>query len=334
MQQVLGFAGLELGALNQAHKAVDTLLNEVQTNVIWKVGDTSQTNVILTTANAIWYRTGIVVKPTFIECNRKYFGTAVDALDFADPHSVDVMNAWAREKTHGRINGIADGLINRGTALFLANAIYFKEKWLMPFEVKNTKDRPFHLRNGQQTKIPMMERADRFTYRRGTGYQAVRLPYQAWNLAMYVFLPDVGSSPEKLLGILNGDTWQKVAKPGFEGRPGSVVLPRFKLQYGIELERPLIALGMKAAFGFPGADFSGMSEGLFVSVVRQRTFVEVNEEGTEATVVTGATMESGIEESPPKPFEMIVDHPFLFLIEDQKTEMILFMGLVFDPQQQ
>jgi serpin B len=147
---------------------------------------------------------------------------------------------------------------------------------------------------------------------------------------MYVFLPDPGSSPEKLIGIMNGDTWQRVTEPGFERREGTVVLPRFKVEYGVELKEPLKALGMRAAFG--KADFSGISDGTpFISAVRQRTFVEVNEEGTEAAAVTMAPTELSMPMNPPKPFQMIVDRPFLFLIEDQATRTILFMGVVYDP---
>jgi serpin B len=240
------------------------------------------------------------------------------------------MNTWASEKTHGRINGIADGLINRLTELVLANAVYFKGKWEKRFEVKNTKDRAFHLLAGRQKQVPMMEQTRKFTYRQGSGYQAVRLPYQGWALAMYVFLPDAGSSPEKLISIMNGDTWQRVTEPAFSEREGTVALPRFKVEYGVELKEPLKALGMRAAFG--NADFSGISDrGLFVSAVRQRAFVEVNEEGTEAAAVTMLPMRSGMQMNPPKPFQMIVDRPFLFLIEDQQTRTILFMGVVFDP---
>ena len=176
----------------------------------------------------------------------------------------------------------------------------------------------------------MMEQTRKFTYRRGSGYQAVRLPYQGWDLGMYVFLPDAGSSPEKLIGIMNGDTWQRVTQPGFSEREGTVVLPRFKVEYGVELKEPLKALGMSAAFG--GADFSGISDRrLFISAVRQRAFIEVNEEGTEAAAVTMVPITSGIVTEPPKPFQMIVDRPFLFLIEDQQTRTILFMGVVNDP---
>src|ERR1019366_7583287 len=187
MQQVLGTTGLAAEAVNAANRDCDRAINS------------QGTNVVLTAANAIWCRKGTPIKPAFIACNQQYFGATVDVLDFDDPRSVGIMNAWASEKTHGRINGIADGLINRLTELVLANAVYFKGKWEVPFEVKNTKDRAFHLRAGRQKEVPMMEQTRKFTYRQGTGYQAVRLPYQGWALAMSVFLPDAGSSPEKLI---------------------------------------------------------------------------------------------------------------------------------------
>lgn len=322
MQQVLGTTGLPDAVVNEANKDITRSLN------------TGNTNVILTTANAIWYRQGKPAKPEFIACNRQFFGATVDALNFADPHSVDIINAWANEKTHGKISRIADGIINPiYTRLFLANAVYFKGKWADPFDVNDTKDRPFHLRSGNQKIMPMMKKSKTFTYRRGTGYQAVRLPYESENLAMYVFLPDTNSSPEKLLGILNGDTWQRVTKPGFSEKEGTVVLPKFKLEYSVGLNQPLEALGMKAAFNPTNADFSGIAPQLYISAARQKTFVEVKEEGTEAAAVTGISMQTeGIEMPPPNPFTMVVDRPFLFLIEDNQTGTILFMGVMFEPQ--
>ena len=321
MQQVLGTTGLPQISLNEANRNINQSLNN--------------TNNILTIANAIWYQKGIPAKPGFISCNQQFFGATVDALDFTNAHSIDIMNAWAGEKTRGKITRIADGLMSPPPDLFLANAVYFKGKWEDPFESKSTKDRVFHLRGGRQKQIPMMEKSRRFTYRRGTGYQAVRLPYEGWSLAMYVFLPDPGSSPDKLLGIMNGDKWERITRPGFEDREGTVVLPKFKLEYGVELEQPLKAMGMKTAFDDrPGnADFSGISSRpLYISAVRQRTFVEVNEEGTEAAAVTGMSVPpSGLEENPPPPFEMIVDRPFLFLIADEQTGTILFMGIIFEP---
>ena len=196
--------------------------------------------------------------------------------------------------------------------------------------MKNTKDRVFHLRGAQQKKVPMMEQTRRFTYRRGTGYQAVRMAYQGWSLGMYIFLPDPSSSPEKLVGLMNGDTWRRITKPGFNEQQGTVAFPKFRIEYAVELKQPLKSLGMKSAFA--EADLSGMSnEPLVISAVRQRTFVEVNEEGTEAAAATAVAADNEIELNPPKPFQMIVERPFLFLIEDMETNTILFMGIVFDP---
>jgi serine protease inhibitor len=321
MQQILGTTGLSSAAVNGANKDIAQSLNS------------GNTNVILTTANAIWYRQGAPVKPEFIACNQQFFGATVDGLNFQDPHSVDVINAWANEKTHGKISRIADGMIDpKYTQLFLANAVYFKGKWAEPFDAKDTKDWPFHLRGGSQKSVPMMTQTKTFTYRRGAGYQAVRLPYQGENLAMYVFLPDANSSPEKLLDIMNGDTWQRVTKPGFSEKEGTLVLPKFKLEYSVELKQPLQALGMKTAFDPLGANFSGIAPQLFISAARQKTFVEVKEEGTEAAAVTGIAMQAGgMMMPPPNPFQMIVDRPFLFLIEDSQTGTILFMGVMFDP---
>ena len=153
---------------------------------------------------------------------------------------------------------------------------------------------------------------------------------------MYVFLPDPGSSPEKLVGIMNGDKWERVTRPGFEDREGTVVLPKFKLEYSVRLEKPLKAMGMKTAFNpFGAADFSGISSRpLYISAVQQQTFIEVNEKGTEAAAVTGMAvpMSSGPEPPPPPPFKMIVDRPFLFLIADEQTGTILFMGIIFEPK--
>lgn len=320
MQRVLGTTDLSAEEIGAANKMISQSLN------------TGNTNVILTTANAIWIQKGFSVKPDFIAMNQRFFGATVDSLDFKDPQVVNVINDWASEKTHGKITRIADGLDPIYTRLFLANAVYFKGKWADPFEVKATRDQSFYLRDGSQKNVPMMTKSKTFTYRRGADYQAVRLPYEDENLAMYVFLPDTNSSPEKLLGLLNGRTWEKITKPGFSEKEGTLELPRFKMEYKVKLNQPLQALGMKSAFDMKKADFSGIAPQLYISTVLQKTFVEVKEEGTEAAAVTGIVMMAGAAPMPkPNPFEMIVNRPFLFLIEDSKTGTILFIGTVFDP---
>jgi serine protease inhibitor len=319
MQQVLETTGLAADAVNAAHRDCD------------KAIQSEGTNAILTTANAIWCRKGRPVKPAFISCNQQFFGATVDSLDFDDPRSAGVIDAWASEKTHGRIKQIADGLLDPETRLVLANAVYFKGKWADPFDAKLTRDRVFHLDEGRQKQVPMMEQARKFSYRRGTGYQAVRLPYQGDTLAMYVFLPDPGSIPAKLLGIMNGQAWQRTTLPGFSEREGNVVFPKLKMVHGVELETSLKALGMMAEFD-AGADFSGIADSRpYISAVRQRAFVEVTEEGTEAAAATALALTESLRVEPPERFEMIVDRPFLFLIEHQPTHTILFMGVVHDP---
>ena len=326
MQKVLETAGISADAVNAASKAAADLLNS------------TDTNIILTTANALWYRQSAQIKKSFLDENQKFFASTIKPLDFSNvPAAEAEINQWASDQTHGRTTGIANGMIDpEYTDLVLANAIYFKGKWLDPFDKNLTKERPFHPAVGAAKNLPMMEMTKSFSHRKGSGYQAVRLPYMGYNLGMYVFLPDPGSSPVKLLQIMDGDKWRRVTMPGFKEHDVHLMLPKFKLENTFELTSPLKSLGMKTAFNNlkskPDADFSGMfSDQHFVSEVRQKTFVEVSEEGTEAAAVTGMMFESlGIHEPPPPPFEMIMDRPFLFTIVDARTEMIVFMGVVND----
>ena len=244
MQRVLGTGGLNLGSVDQANQASLQSLTSLDTNIT------------LTIANALWYRKGISVKPDFLSHNQAFFGAKVDALDFNDPAATGIINSWAKEQTHGRIPIIVSGPISPLVRMFLANAVYFKGKWLSPFEPKDTKDRAFHVSATRQKTVPMMQKNHDFTYRRGTGYQAVRLEYQDSELAMYVFLPDPGSSPEKLLAIMNGDNWQRITLPGFKEKQGTLMLPRFKLEYGIDLRKPPDRLGHEERIPPGASEFS------------------------------------------------------------------------------
>jgi serpin B len=320
MKVVLGTTNLSLEQLGAASKAAGDLLNS------------QSTNVILTTANSLWYRQGVELKKDFADENQKYFMAAIQPLDFKNvPAAEAVINEWASNQTHGRITGIADGMIDSTTDLILANAIYFKGKWEDQFDIKLTKERPFHPASGTEKKIPMMEKSKSFDYCEGSGCQVVRLPYLGRELAMYVFLPEPGSSPGKLLQTMDGEFWRNAAMPGFKKHEGLVVLPKFKLENMLGLVDPLKSLGMKSAFDRNSADFLGMFTGPhYISEVRQKAFVEVNEEGTEAAAVTAVGIGLMAVVEKPKPFEMIVDRPFLFAIVDARSRMILLMGVVND----
>jgi serpin B len=266
-----------------------------------------------------------------VSANKDYFGAAMDALSFTDPRAIGIINAWANKNTHGRIKDVVAGRLPADTEVFLANAIYFKGSWDRKFDANATKERGFHLSDGGQKQIPMMQQSGEFEYQEGNGCQAVRLPYAGRRLGMYVLLPDTNSSADKLLATLSAEVWQKQLRPQLLRRKGSLAFPRFMLEYGAELKPSLTALGMALPFSH-AADFSAMSaRPLYLSAVKHKSFVEVNEEGTEAAAVTTARMALLSARPVTPPFEMVVDRPFLFVIEDNLTHAILFMGLVFDP---
>ena len=319
MQRVLKTAGLPAETLNAACKNLNQSLN-------------SQTNVILNLANAIWYKEGFHLKPGFVSDNKNYFSAKLAGVEFGKPESAQTINDWADHSTHGKIKEVVRWPFPPLTRVILANAIYFKGKWERPFDKQATKDHAFNvLPGGTPKQVPMMWQHGRFNYQQVDGFQAVRLPYAGGRLQMVLFLPDTNSSPAKLLADLNADTWRDKILPGFRDREGTLAFPRFKLDYDVKLNDPLKALGMRQAFS-NGADFSAMAdEQLFVSEVKQKSFVEVNEEGTEAAAVTALIMRSQAIIEPVRPFEMIVDRPFFFVIGDDQTRSILFMGLVYDP---
>ncbi len=195
MQQVLGTAGMPFDDINAANRDLAQSLAREDTH-----------HVILTTANAIWYRKEAQVKAKFVATNRQFYGATVEALNFDDPRAVDVINGWVGDKTKGKIQRLADGMINPvNTRMFLADAIYFKGRWSSPFAARYTKNRAFHSSDGGEKVIPMMLQSKRLEYREGGGYKAVRLPYEGDNLSMYIFLPDVHTTPQTILGTLSGE---------------------------------------------------------------------------------------------------------------------------------
>jgi serpin B len=317
MDRVLRVDGLSADALNAAGKTVNQSLK-------------SQTNVILELANAIWFKQGIPLKPGFVSVNQEFFGAELGDVNFDSPQSAQTINGWADRSTHGKIQDVVRWPFDPATRVVLANAIYFKGKWERPFDKKDTRPHVFHLASGAEKETPTMWQHGRFAYHQVDDFQAVHLPYAGRRLWMDVFLPATNSSLAKLLGRLNAPEERKKMLAEFMQREGTLALPRFKLEYSVRLNDSLQALGMKRAFH--GADFSAMSdEPLEVSEVKQKSFVEVNEEGTEAAAVTTGIMQTTAILRPQPPFEMIVDRPFLFVIEDGRTQSVLFMGIVCGP---
>ncbi len=290
-----------------------------------------QNDVTLNLANSVWYQQGLDLKPAFTATCTNYFQAATGALDFTSPQAAATINDWAESNTHGRVKDIIQPPIDPMTRVILANAIYFKGRWAGEFDKALTKDRAFRPPNGVAKQVAMMQKRGHFEYYQGPDYQAVRLPYAGGRLQMFLFLSGTNSSVQHMLGGFDGDAWLNKILPQFQDREGTVMVPRFKLNFDLILNDTLETMGIKQAFSRE-ADFSAMSDKpLYLSEVKQKSFVEVNEEGTEAAAVTTATFHALAIMRPEEPFAMILDHPFFFVISDAATHSILFMGVVTDP---
>jgi serine protease inhibitor len=314
MHTTLGYSGLTAAEINEGYRGLIDYLVNLDPRVAMEI------------ANSIWYRQGFEVLQEFIEVNRTFFDALVRALDFADPGAADTINAWVADKTHGKIEEIVDCPISDDTVMFLINAIYFKGTWTYQFDPKDTADETFHAPGGDKT-VKMMRLHGELSYQQNADFQAVDLPYGHELFSMSVFLPAGGQSVDDLAEALTDENWAAWME-GFAIEEVELSLPRFELEYQQVLNDVLKALGMEVAFSY-AADFTGINPAgeLFISRVKHKTYVKVNEEGTEAAAVT--SVEMGIRAA--TPITMCVDRPFLFVIHDKHSKAILFMGKIVDP---
>jgi len=282
-------------------------------------------------ANAFWGQSGLPFLQTYLDLLALNYGAGLETLNFAvDPEACRrVINDWVAEKTRDRIlDLLPPGSINSLTIAVLTNAVYMKAPWANPFESEATSDGTFHLSDGSAVTVPMMHQAEDLRYTEGAGYKALEMPYLGQELSMIFLLPgegqfstfESGLNAEMLGEILTGLDFQSVA----------VTLPKFSFESVFRLKDVLMAMGMIVPFG--DADFSGMLEGggIFISDAYHKTFIDVNEKGTEAAAATAIAMAQGMVIPD---IEFTADRPFIFLIMDRTTGAILFMGRVTDPAQ-
>ena len=319
MAEVLELQQLRMVDINQANNLLQTSLA------------TADPDVQLSIANSLWAKQGVPFNSEFIQTNQQFYSGKVTELDFASPEAPKVINSWVKENTSGKIEKIVEQ-IKPDDLLFLINAIYFKGNWSEQFDKRKTTERPFYLSDGTTKQHPMMSQFGNYRYTENDNFQAISLPYGTGRLSFYVFLPGEHTNLETFQQQLTRENWQQWMNQ-FEEQDGEIQLPRFQFDYDIQLNDALKALGMEAAFDAKEADFSNMtSVPVKIDEVKHKTFVEVNEEGTEAAAVTsvGISVTSAI--IPTKsPFQMIVDRPFFCAIRDNQTGTILFMGLVVEP---
>ncbi|MDF2671685.1 MAG: proteinase inhibitor serpin [Paenibacillus sp.] len=289
--------------------------------------------VQLSIANSIWARKDVKLEPAFLQTNKDYYKAQVSVLDFADSKAADTINKWVDKETKGKIDKIVSSPIDKDTVMFLLNAVYFKGDWTIPFEKIATSARPFTLKDGSKQNRSMMSRQGSFQYTDREGYNAVRLPYGNGNLGMVVLLPDEGKKLADLNDKLTGDEWKKLLG-SLKEQEGHVILPRFKLEYETSLNASLQSLGMSLAFEDAKADFSALlapPARAYISDVKHKTFVQVDEQGTEAAAVTSVEVRTTSAQSP-KGFQMDVNRPFTFVIHEQQTGAVLFIGSISDPK--
>lgn len=290
--------------------------------------------VQLSMANSLWYQQGIGVDPTYIAHAREMYDADVNQLDFGRTDAASRINAWVSQKTAGKITRMASGF-DPLTLLVALNAIYFKGSWARPFRRELTRDAPFVTGIGQKKILPAMLQAGTFLYYEHSEFQAVCLPYLNYNFVMYIFLPARKSQLRTFHNVLNSAAWEKWMKK-FENVPGTLRLPRTKIDYAAGLRTVLTNLGMSLAFDRERAEFTGIKSDLpaiWIDDILHRAVVEVNEEGTEAAAATMGMMfaASPKPQRPQRHFEMIVDRPFSFFIGERQTGNILFTGSVVDP---
>ncbi len=319
MATTLGLNGLSLQEINAANRALISIQKQCDSEIQ------------LTIANSIWIREGIALFPEFVQrISDDYDGKIVN-MDFSASDAVDTINRWVADKTKGRIKTLVTrDMLNPPAILFLINAIYFKGIWEQPFKQAETKARPFTMLDGTRKQCPMMEQLGMYKYYEHSDFQAISLPYGYGHLSMYIFLPKRSSSIRELQTNLNMKNWGNWISE-LRIRIGQIVLPRFKLEYGTGLKGALVALGMGTAFR-EDANFQGMGAGPFwISEVIHKSFLVVNEKGTEAAAATGMGVLMGRPSVEEKGFTMIVDHPFVAAICDTYSGAVLFVGFILDP---
>jgi serpin B len=323
-QQMAAALHLELAgeSLQDGYAALGKLLNRDNADYRLKM------------ANRLWGARNYPFQPPFLATTREKYGAELAQLDFAASEQArDTINTWVAEQTNDKIqNLIPPGLLNELTRLVLTNAIYFKGSWDEQFRKNQTRDEPFHLAKGTPINVPTLHQSHDFGYFETDAVQVLQLPYAGNDLSMVVVLPkqvDGLAAVEAKLSAADLGKWVTAT----EYRKVRVSLPKFKLTSEFQLGETLQALGMELAFS-DAADLSGISsaEGLKISDVIHKAYVDVNEEGTEAAAATAVgivALSAPLEKDQPVVFQ--ADHPFLFLIQDDRSGAILFLGRMADP---
>jgi serine protease inhibitor len=318
MEATLNKEGLHVEEINEIYRNLINGLLSVDPKVILEI------------ANSIWYRHDFYVEDDFINVNKDYYDAEVNSLDFMLPDAKDIINGWVAEKTHDKIPEIID-FIHPNAVMYLINAIYFNGLWKYEFDEEDTEDDEFWLNDGSYIYVPTMIQQENFNYFSNDIFTAAELCYGQGNYSMIILVPQADKSVNHVIEELNSENWN-LWLAGFQEEEIVIHLPKFRFEFSDSLNQPLINLGMGIAFTWD-ADFSKINpyKDLKISRVLHKTFVEVNEAGTEAAAVTAVEIIERVSGPGEQIIHFKVNKPFLFAIKEKETNAIIFIGKVMKP---
>lgn len=316
MKAVLSLSTFTKQQTNEAYQSITGLLTTLDSKVTMNI------------ANSIWYNNSFSFQTDFIETNRKYFNAAVTALNFGDPAAITTINNWVKAATNDKIEKIVEDISSQ-TVMFLINAIYFKGNWKYQFDKTKTYDDVFTTNDGKHVPVKMMRQESDFSSFSNELFTAVDLPYSSGAYSMVLFLPQNNKKLKDVADFLTKDNFDSIGH-NFSLSKKNLFLPKFKLEYKIKLNDALTSLGMLEAFDPFKANFKKLYNGFqnaYISEVLHKTYIDVNEEGTEAAAVTSVEIRvTSIMND-----EIKFNKPFLFLIREKTSGSILFIGTVNNP---
>lgn len=313
---------VEVEALNKANASLLANLK--------KDSDAIQLNI----ANSIWLNEQFHFQQKFANKNEGYFNAEIQEINIQDADAAREINDWVKQATNDKIKEMVEPPLNPDMVALLLNAIYFRGDWSHPFDEAATENAAFYLKGGETKDVPFMTLTEELLYMENDQFQAVTLPYGDGEMNMKVFLPKANVDLAQFMEDLTLDHWSAWNK-SFELKKGTVTLPKFQLEYEVVLNDVLQQLGMKSAFD-DQANFSKMIQEdnpVWMSIVKQKSFIDVNEKGTEAAAVTGTEFETTALPLN-EPFSMEVNRPFFIAITDEETDAILFMGKIINPAEE
>lgn len=319
MTSTLGFSVMNDTAINQSYKYIIETFTGLDPKVKLQI------------ANSIWYNNTFTVEQPFVLANQQYFDASVTKLDFSSPTAVGTINSWVNEKTNTLIPKIIDE-IPAEAVMYLVNAVYFKGQWKYQFDKSKTEQKPFHLYNGTELQVASMTQHETIPFYSGPGFAAIELPYNQGNYVMSLLLPDAGKTVDDVITQLSQANWN-TWNTQFSDKDIQLQLPKFKYEYNEKQMKPILTdMGMDVAFDPINADFTRINKdgGLYISKVIHKTYIETNEEGTEAAAVTA--VEVGVTSAgPDQTYYFTINRPFVYFIQEKSTGTILFIGTVMNP---